>query len=131
MSNNKTWILVADHSRAQLYQNVGPGKNIEKVKDIASPPEPQPRHDDSHDGQDRRHDGELFAGHLSTLLQDGRVKRNFDKLILVAAPKFLGQIRAKLDRETHKAVSATLDKDFMSFSDNEIQEHLNSKFFTF
>jgi protein required for attachment to host cells len=131
MNSGKTWILVADNSRAQLYLNVAPGKQLQKVKDIASPPEQIPRHTDSHDGQDRRHDGELFAGQLCTLLNEGRVKHNFDRLILVAAPRFLGQIRAKLDKATHASVSATLDKDFMSFSDSEIQQHLHESFFTF
>ncbi len=131
MNTGKTWILVADHSRAQLYLNVSPGKQLQKVKDIASPGDPTPRHDDSHDGQELRHHGEAFAGELCTLLHEGRVNHNYDRLILVAAPKFLGQIRAKLDKPTHAAVTATLDKDFMRLSDNEIQAHLHESFFTF
>ncbi len=131
MPTGKTWILVADHSRAQLYLNVGPGKHLQKLKDIASPPEHTPRHTDSHDGQDRRHDGELFAGQLCTLLLEGRTSHQFDRLILVASPKFLGQIRAKLDRPTHDLVTGSLDKDFMNLSDAKIQEHLSQSFFTF
>ena len=122
---------MADHSRAQLYLNVGPGKHLQKVKDIPCPPFNEPRHTDSHDGQDRWHDGEDFAGQISQLLHDGRVSHQFEKLILVAAPKFLGQIRAKLDKVTHSAVSATLDKDFMSFTDIEIQRHLTESFYNF
>lgn len=131
MSTAKTWILVADHNRAQLYLNVGPGKHLQKVKDIPSPGPSVPRHTDSHDGQDRRHDGEEFAGQISQLLHDGRVNHHFEKLILVAAPKFLGQIRAKLDKATTAVVSATLDKELMSFSDVEIQRHLTESFYTF
>jgi protein required for attachment to host cells len=131
MSLGKTWILVADQSRAQLYLNVGPGKQLSKVKDIAAPPPSVPRHDDSHDGQDRRYEGEDFAGELCEILQEGRVQNHFERLILVASPKFLGQIRAKLDRATEATVTATLDKDYMRFSDQDIQRHLSDSFFTF
>lgn len=131
MSMGKTWILVADHRRAQLYLNVGPGRKLSKVKEIPAPPEQTIRHTDSHDGQDRRHDGEEFAGQLSQLLSEGRVGRQYEKLILVAGPKFLGQIRAKLDKATHSTVSATLDKDLAQKTDPEIVEQIASSFFTF
>jgi len=50
-----------------------------------------------------------FVRTLARRLSDARNANEYEKLILVASPKFLGLLRATLDRSTAKTVVAELD----------------------
>lgn len=68
-----------------------------------------------------QHENELFAKEVVQRLYSARVDNSMEKLIMVAPPKFLGLLRAKLDNSTQKLVIHTLSKDLSKASLADIQ----------
>ncbi len=117
---NNTWILVAHRGGARLFENKGPGKGLNLLHDIPHPAgrlknkeigadkpgrsfdsRGQSRHSLSTEQEPTAHVTEQFAKQLSTMLDDGRRQQLYGKLVLVAEPRFLGSLRARLER-THR-----------------------------
>jgi protein required for attachment to host cells len=59
----------------------------------------------------REHLRENFAHLIADILDAGRVENKYQHLVIVAAPKLLGDIRAKLSSATQQLVSAEIDKE--------------------
>lgn len=138
-----TWILVAHRGGARLLANTGPGKGLQLVEDI---PHPDGRLKDGDINADRpgrafdivgagRHSmskeqspteriAEQFAKALVERLQQGRNENRYGALVLVAEPRFLGELRAALDAPTAALVTATLDKDFGGIETRDLAQHL-------
>ena len=143
MSN--VWILVAHESGARVFENHGPGKGIQLVEELDHP---QGRERDGdldadrpgrsfrkNSGDPRRaamsrnegpHDRVVgaFARDLAHRLQQGRVEHRFDRLVLVAPPRFLGLLRSSLDAPTQDLVVGSLNKDLIRTEEPELVEHL-------
>ena len=51
-------------------------------------------------------------------------RREFDKLLLVAPPRALGELRAALDAATLAKLVGTLEKDLVKTPDHELSPHL-------
>ncbi|ALM50950.1 host attachment protein [Halomonas huangheensis] len=68
------------------------------------------------------HHEEIFAREVAGRLYRARVDNHLKKLILVAPPGFLGQLRDKLDAPTTKLVIHSLPKDLTKASNEEIAE---------
>ena len=113
---NNTWILVAHRSGARLFENVGPGKGLNLLEEIAHP---EGRLKDGQINADkpgrafdtfsRRHSVSqekgpsdqvttVFAGRLSSLLDKARAKNRYAKLVLVAEPNFPRRAAWRADR---------------------------------
>ncbi|UYF99741.1 MULTISPECIES: host attachment protein [unclassified Halomonas] len=73
-------------------------------------------------GEALEHENEMFAKQVVQYLFDARTSNKMDELILIAAPKFLGLLRDKLDKPTQKLVTHTLSKDYTKASSDEIEE---------
>lgn len=138
MKNN--WVLVADSSRARLFRR---GHRWDDLEPMKTEDHPRGRAhegdlvtDDGADviqrgakGQRRRsepqvspteHEAEIFARQLADNLRAGRVQKQYDTLALVAAPGFLGKLRAALDEDTRRCVTREIDKDLTQHDDDEI-----------
>lgn len=139
---NNTWILVAHRGGARILENTGSGQNLNLLRDI---PHPQGGLKSKDIGSDRpargvhRHGGrttfqqeqeppahlaEVFARQLAGLLDDGRLKRRYGRLVLVAEPRFLGMLRAALSRATDELVIATVNKNLGYLETRELQKYL-------
>lgn len=70
-----------------------------------------------------------FAKRIADYLDDARKTNKLNKLILVAAPAFLGELRTHLSSETNEKIVFELDKNIAQHSVEDIRNHL-SKFFT-
>ncbi len=138
-----TWILVAHRGGARLLANTGPGKGLQLIEDI---PHPDGRLKDGNINADKpgrafdsfgagRHSmskeqspteriAEQFAKTLVERLQQGRNENRYGALVLVAEPRFLGELRATLDAPTAALVTATLDKDLGGMETRELARHL-------
>lgn len=145
-----TWILVANQSRAHLW-NYNPNDNsLMPVDDI---PHPEGRAKDSelvtdrnHDSNDRgnsfdgmgagqrtmdpqqspsERDTEMWAGDLAERLRKERGRGAYDQLVLVAAPTMLGAIRNKLDTATERVLVTRIDADIANGDPRE--EHTQSE----
>jgi protein required for attachment to host cells len=138
-----TWILVAHRGGARLLANPGPGKGLQLVEDI---PHPEGRLKDGDINADKpgrvfdivgagRHSmsteqaptervAQQFAKSLAQRLQRGRNEGRYSALVLVAEPRFLGELRAALDAPTAALVSGTVDKDLGGIDTRDLAQHL-------
>src|SRR5262245_8827049 len=126
-----TWILVSDASRARLFQKVSGVEVWRLVEELAHPESRAHTHDVVTDrsGRSQRSGSasystamepqtppkyvemENFAHLLAGRLEQGFGKKAYDRLILIAPPRFLGLLRERLSDQVAKRVTASLDKD--------------------
>jgi len=136
-------IVVADGFHARLFDNHGVGKGLEP----AEPAELGADHPKSADivtdrpgaTKDRAghgmhayapttdpkdHEKEKFVLHLGKLLSDQAGRNEFERLVLVADPKTLGQLRDSLNKPAQEALELTVDKDYTHHDRSKLEEHL-------
>ncbi len=65
-----------------------------------------------------------FAHSLAHHLEAGSNANQFEQLMIVAEPSFLGLLRDELSEQVKKKLSFELDKDLTKHSVAEIQAHL-------
>ena len=138
------WILVAQRAGAKLFQSTRAGTQLELLRDI---PHLVGRLQDKDLGSDRPgrlfsnashgtrsstdsentahdHQAEVFAGELARILDKGRTLNEYDDLVLVAEPRFLGKLQASLTRLTAGKVSRRIEKELTKISDHELKLRL-------
>lgn len=142
-SMNTTWILTANRSGATLFEGDEKGKAIHRLQDIPHPKGRLQNKEIDADkpgrafdsiGQGRHGMGTAhepteevaiqFARILAELLSKGRTTHAYEKLILVAEPKFLGLLRAALDSHTAALVVKTVNKDLPEVSEKDLANYL-------
>jgi protein required for attachment to host cells len=137
----RTWVLVADGSRARVYESLGPGSELREVfnEDAASRrtheivSDRSGRHADSSGAgrhamgsasDPQRHGEQEFARHVCAFLDRNADDGAFDRLVLTAAPATLGDIREMLHKTARDLVHAELDKDFVALPPRDIVDRL-------
>ena len=70
----------------------------------------------------------VFAKRVADYLDDARKSNKLNKLILVAAPAFLGKLRTHLSSETSEKIVFELDKNIAHDSVEDIRKHLSNIF---
>ena len=138
-----TWILSANRSSASLLESDWPGKSMRRIQDI---PHPQGRmqnqdidtdkpsrvfdsfgegrHSTSPKQEPTEHIAQQFALELAEMLNKGRLTNAYDKLVLISEPKFLGVLRAALDKNTESLVIQTVNKELLDVKEDELSEYL-------
>jgi len=139
-----TWIIAADSSRARILQVTDREKALAEIDDLLNP---EGRVDDRQlttDAHARFHGGgggsapasdldetsaaehatELFAKRVGDYLDKARTAHKYDRLHLVAPPRFLGQLRKELGKEVQKLVTDELPKDLSWLKTRDLQERL-------
>lgn len=137
-----TWILVADRSKAKLFESKGPGKPLQHVQDILHPEghlhsldivSDRPGRISTSFGEKHGFSGHhtpvenvtrQFTLHLADFLNGGRNAHSYEKLVLVAEPGFLGELLNALNDQTAKLVSKTIKKDLMHLKTGDLQQHV-------
>lgn len=138
-----TWILTANRSSASLFESDWPGKSMRRLQDISHPQgqmqnreintdKPgrsfdsvgQGRHSMSPKQEPTEHIAQQFALNLAELLNKGRLTHAYDKLVIVAGPKFLGILRAALDKNTASLVVQTVNKELLDVKEGDLAEYL-------
>ncbi len=138
-----TRIVVADGCRARLFTNRGVGKGLEPAdpaelgadhppaRDIVSdrPGATRDRHGEALHAyapttDPKDHEKEKFVLHLGRLLSEQAGRGEYDRLVLVAEPKTLGQLRNSLSKVAQERVAAELDKDYTHDSPKQLEQHL-------
>jgi len=138
----KTWVLVADGSRARFFVReknrslteseilISPEQRLQEqelVSDRAG------RAFDSRGGArhamepptTKRQQAAIdFARRLTDELERLRRGGELERLVLVAPPRFLGHLRAQLTSEMQQLVALSLDKDLTQSSADQVAEHL-------
>lgn len=145
MKNKQTWILLADGAHARIYLNDGVGKGIKPVPGAVFDETILPTREINADkpgmsfgsvGQGRRRKQPKtdpnrqakfnFAKQLAAFLEQEHNNNRFDRLILVASPGTLGDLRAVLPPSIRHIVYGELDKDLMHIKEQELPDHLNA-----
>lgn len=137
------WVIVADASRARIFETRALGRGLHEIEDLANPAgrahssdllsdsggrtyastgarqgKTQPRSDPV------EHEVEVFAKRLADRIEHARVERRFEKLCFIAPPRFLGLLREKCCREVSKMVEFELAKDLSQLDAAAIDAHL-------
>jgi len=138
----KTWVIVADNSRARIFTAETPSSPLIEVDSIVHPEARMHDRDITSDLPGRgsgsggsRHSYETetdakdyenlgFAKRIAGFLDDARKSDKFKQLIIVAAPSLLGNLRSGLNDQTKKMVSLELDKNLSSLNPDEIRKHM-------
>lgn len=145
MKGVRTWVLIADGARARVVINDGPGKGVQQVfedeflgvnapgRDLASDRPGrtfdsggQGRHAMEPSSNPKDVEKHHFVEGLGKVLTDGLNKGSFDRLVLVAPPKVLGDLRATLSKNVQAKVTGELNKDLTHISLNDLPEHLGA-----
>ena len=139
MKYKNTWIIVADGTQAQIYSNKGPGTGLEtvlpqplvagtppggeiasdrpgRVFDIAG----EGRHAVQPASDPHRHLQKIFAGEVAKVLNRRLKDDTFQQLVVIAAPKMLGDLRAAFGENIRKLVIAELDKDLSKLTIHQL-----------
>ena len=139
-----TWVIVADSSRAKIYAQAQANSELDETVDLVHPSARLRGTDLSSDragahaggfGQEahaldprtdaKEHEAETFAKELADRLESGRTSGQFQKLVLMAPPEFLGVLREELNDELRKLVTGALAKDLVKRSAEEVRQHLH------
>lgn len=144
---HKTWIVVADSARARIFARDGRWQPMAELHGLAHP-ESRLHHGDLKTGgrgeqqeaagrashasdyetTPSEKEANRFAQEIATTLQKSRSNNDFEKLVLVAAPAFLGRLRDKLNGATAHCVVQTLDKNWARHDTTRIQGLLEKHF---
>jgi protein required for attachment to host cells len=140
------WILVGDASRAKLFAAELREDDWSLVKDFEHPEAREPgreigpqappgrmlksktpggRHTalEAHTSP-KEVESERFARQLGTYLEDAVARRQFDYLVLVAPPHFLGVLKNALGQQAAKHLRSTVDKDLSTVDAAELRKRL-------
>jgi len=145
MKPTTTWILIADGARARIFANLGPGKGMTLVEGGVLTTDHVPSRELSSDRPGRTFESanvlrhaidpaqdphrelkRAFAVRLAALIEERLAESDFDRLVLVAPPVTLGDLRAALSKPARERVSAELDNDLTNTPVEELPRHLAS-----
>jgi protein required for attachment to host cells len=145
MKPTTTWILIADGARACIFANHGPGKGMQAVEGATFDADHRPDREILSDKPGRtfesvgttrhaiapHHDPHrelkrAFSAELAAMLDKQLAAKAYDRLILVAPPTTLGDLRASLSEQVKSKIYAELDKDLTKTPMHELPEHLGA-----
>jgi protein required for attachment to host cells len=133
-------IVIANQGEAQFHDSVGPTRKFAaagrllnpngrlhdqdleadrpgRVFNFAATPGRRrgatPRHGANGERSTHQHVAEKFARRIADDLRRAHAARRFDRLVLVAAPAFLGRLRRTLPANLRACVAATVAKDMI------------------
>jgi len=138
-----TWVLVAESSRAKIFEVRGPGGALVELEDLTHPASRQHEQDITSDLPGRAYDSQggqrhkmeeptspkhqeavVFSRQLAEHLEAARADGAFDQLVLVAPPAFMGLLREQLSPELARHVGAEVAKNLVLHDVNDIRDHL-------
>ncbi|HKK07187.1 MAG: host attachment protein [Gammaproteobacteria bacterium] len=141
MSN--TWVLVAESSRAKIFEVAHPGGALVELEDLAHPASRQHEQEITADLPGRAYDSQggqrhkmeeptspkhqeavVFSRELAERLAAAHGAGAFERLVLVAPPAFLGLVREQLSVELARCVTDEVAKNLVLHDTNDIRAHL-------
>lgn len=142
--SGKRWALVGDRAVARVFE-VLPDEPLQLIKTFEHAKSREKMSDEVTDGPgsfsgggihgaesgdphiDHRHRTATdFARELAAFLESAKQRHEFGKLIIFAAPLFLGALREELTPEVAKTVEHEIDKDYTHINAAELTEHIEA-----
>jgi protein required for attachment to host cells len=143
MKPTRSWIVIADGAQVRILENHGPGKGLTALPQEERHQPLPPSRDINADRPGRSHDRmgpgrhameppsdphreekRRFADELAGRLNAAALKQRYDRLILVAPPKTLGDLRQALGKEAAAKLDGELAKDLTKVADHDLPGHL-------
>ncbi len=141
-----TWVLVADGEKALFLRNdvdeANPDLNVVRIEEQENPSD----YDQSANRPGRMHDGgtphsrsayedtdwhelakERFAAEMADILYKQAHKGKFERIVLVAPPQVLGEMRDHLHKEVQDKVVAEVDKTLTNHPIDKIEALLRKE----
>jgi protein required for attachment to host cells len=137
------WILSANGARAAIYSADSPTAALVELASLEHPEvrakereltSDRPgrtfdsfgagRHAKSSEVGPRQTEEIRFAREVIDRLEQGRVGHAFDRLVVVAAPTFLGHLRDSMSAPLAAVVSLEIDKDYTALRPDELRSRL-------
>jgi protein required for attachment to host cells len=137
-----TWIVVADGARARIFVNRGPGKGLE-LSGSELTAEHQRTSDMVRDSLPRTHEAvgharhaieprsdphqdlkRQFTEHLAQVLDQSAAEKAFDRFVIVAPPKVLGDFRKAISKRLQSLLHTEVAKDLTKATAKEVADHL-------
>jgi protein required for attachment to host cells len=142
-----TWIVAADSSRARIFEVHGIHDPLREIEDFENPAgrlqdhelgsdarghtSAKGGHEQAHAPQPRvdevEHQTQLFSKRVSEYLDQARIEHRYDKLCLIAFPKFLGLMRRDLSKDTQQLVEDEVPKDISKLEARDIEEYVRNR----
>lgn len=132
------WVLVADGRRARIFQRASrrelkPLVEREHEEKIHLTNKEQGRTFDSYgEGHHKlephtdwkQYEKDVFAREMAKLIEDAYSHEKFDRLVLIAPPATLGDLRSHLSKQVQKKLAAEIHKDLTHNTPQEIAKVL-------
>jgi len=139
----KTWVVVGDSSRTRIFSWADRAAPLVEVDDLVHPESRQHAQGitsdlpgsrsggpiGQHHNMDERtgiHEQERinFAREVTARLEKGRTGGEFEALMIVASPSFLGELRKHMANPLRATVVNELDKNIVESDPEDIRSHL-------
>ena len=139
-----TWIVVADGARARVYRSAGRDQHLAAVEGLDLTADHARSHEIGTDRPGRSVESHGHARHaveprsdphrelkrtlavtLAEMLEEKLRQRAYERLVLVAPPQMLGDLRAALAASVRHVVAAEIGKDLTRTPMHEIAGHLH------
>ena len=143
MKAPRTWILIANGARARIVENSGVGKGVTAVPGKAFEQKPNQAGDIMADRPGRTFDSKgsgrhameygsdpvrvrekNFAGMLCEQLQQARAAGEYERLVVVASPQALGDLREAMSPDVKATLLEEIAKDLTHEPNNKLDRHL-------
>jgi protein required for attachment to host cells len=137
-----TWIIVADNTRARIFTASTPSSDLTEIEGIGHSEgrlhdteitSDLPGRIKSSDGSGhalqqptdpKQHEFDIFAHEIAKLLTDADKDKQFEHLLIIAEPSFLGLLRQRLPEHVRKQITFELAKNLTLHSVADIRKHL-------
>ncbi|MFQ5935265.1 MAG: host attachment protein [Acidiferrobacterales bacterium] len=137
------WVLIAESSRARIFLVDKPRGPLRELETLAHPKARmheqeltadlpgrsfdsagEARHAMEPNTNPKEREAADFAKRIARRLDSARTENNFDKLVMAAAPKFLGRLRKELSTETLALVTREINKNLVQLDARTLRRHL-------
>ena len=137
------WVLVANQAEAQIYTTKRLPDNLSLVKTLTHAEGKAHARDLIGDGPGRVHDSHgpgrhsmepstsvkvverrKFVREITRLLETAHARRDFEQLVLLAAPAVLGELRKALAKRVADTVVKEISKDVIGQGIDKIEKQL-------
>lgn len=144
-----TWVVVADSSAARIFLA---GSPTGALQEIASYEHPEARRHERDMRTDepgvtfdrvgyakhgmepkvkpKEHEANVFARFLAERIDTARARSEINRVILVAPPEFLGNLRAALASDARKIVEGEYNLNVVRMKPEEIRGHLPDRLYS-
>lgn len=139
----ETWIVVADSTSARIFTPAKQGDKIEQVQELIhaasraqerelatdSPgrvfdSEGEGRHSMSKSVSPKEHEARKLCKRLADEIETARAQTRLDRIVLIAAPSLLGELRKMLSNQSSRLIVKGIDKNLAQMDESEIVKHL-------